>query len=119
MSIITDGHFLPSECSFGDCVNFREKARLPCTERCARPFYFCCQKPLNDGLVECARRENCPRGGWFHLNKKCSGLVEAPEGEGLWRLGIRRGIEGTAGVWGMVTDGSGLVNGKMVCMWFK
>ncbi|XP_042232496.1 uncharacterized protein LOC121873209 [Homarus americanus] len=74
------------ECSFGDCVNFREKARLPCSERCGRPFYFCCKKPLNDGLVECARRENCPRGAWFHLNKKCSGLVEAPEDDWLCSL---------------------------------
>ncbi|KAK8732114.1 hypothetical protein OTU49_007186 [Cherax quadricarinatus] len=71
------------ECTFGDCVNFRDKARLPCSERCGRPFYFCCKKPLNDGLVECARRENCPRGAWFHLNKKCSGLVEAPEDDWL------------------------------------
>ncbi|XP_045620415.1 LOW QUALITY PROTEIN: uncharacterized protein [Procambarus clarkii] len=71
------------ECSFGDCVNFRDKARLPCSERCGRPFYFCCKKPLNNGLVECAKRENCPQGAWFHLNKKCSGLVEAPEDDWL------------------------------------
>ncbi|XP_063850688.1 uncharacterized protein LOC135094491 [Scylla paramamosain] len=86
------------ECSFGDCVNFREKARLPCSERCARPFYFCCRKPLNDGLVECARRENCPQGAWFHINKKCSGLVEAPEDD--WLCGscsaLRR-VEGLSG----------------------
>ncbi|XP_042889420.1 uncharacterized protein LOC122264540 isoform X2 [Penaeus japonicus] len=71
------------ECSFGDCVNFKDKALLPCSERCSRPFYFCCKKPLNDGLVECSRRENCPRGAWFHLNKKCSGLSEAPEDDWL------------------------------------
>ncbi|XP_066953009.1 uncharacterized protein [Macrobrachium rosenbergii] len=71
------------ECSFGDCVNFHDKARLPCSERCGRPFNFCCRKPLNDGLIECGRRENCPKGGWFHLNKKCSGLSDAPEDEWL------------------------------------
>ncbi|XP_071535869.1 uncharacterized protein [Panulirus ornatus] len=71
------------ECTFGDCINFRDKARMPCSERCGRPFYFCCKKPLNDGLVECARRENCPLGAWFHLNKRCSGLVEAPEDDWL------------------------------------
>ncbi|XP_045118184.1 LOW QUALITY PROTEIN: uncharacterized protein LOC123508500 [Portunus trituberculatus] len=90
------------ECSFGDCVNFREKARLPCSERCARPFYFCCQKPLNDGLVECARRENCPRGAWFHINKKCSGLVEAPEDD--WLCGSCSALRRVEGLGGR-TDG--------------
>ncbi|XP_050692604.1 uncharacterized protein LOC126983673 [Eriocheir sinensis] len=92
------------ECSFGDCINFREKARLPCSESCARPFYFCCQKPLNDGLVECARRDNCPRGAWFHINKKCSGLVEAPEDDWLCeKCSSQRKPEGsssrTDGLW--------------------
>ncbi|KAK7084029.1 hypothetical protein SK128_017980, partial [Halocaridina rubra] len=70
-------------CSYDDCANFHEKAHLPCSERCSRPFFFCCKKPLNDGLIECGRRENCPKGGWFHLNKKCCGLSEAPEDDWL------------------------------------
>ncbi|KAK3853608.1 hypothetical protein Pcinc_039861 [Petrolisthes cinctipes] len=83
------------ECCYEDCVNYNENAVMACSERCGRPFYLCCRIHQNEGLVECGRRENCRRGAWFHLNRRCSGLLKAPRDDWLCRwCAPRRGITG-------------------------